>query len=59
MEIKTHCAVHQELIGRSTSLEKQSSKTKKKRSDLWLPEAAGRRGDWMKGVKRDKLAVIR
>ena len=32
---------------------------KKKRSDLWLPERAGRRGKWMKAVKRYKLPAIR
>ena len=33
--------------------------TQKKRSDLWLPEAAGGRGNRMKVVKSYKLPVIR
>ena len=34
-----------------------SKSTQKKRSDLWLPEAA--RGNWMEVVERYKLPVIR
>ena len=33
--------------------------THRRRSDLWLPAAEdGRRGNWMKAVKRYKLPVI-
>ena len=36
---------------------KSQTNPKKNRSDLWLPESAGRRGIWMKAVKRYKLPV--
>ena len=56
IEILNHYVLYQELTQscRSVKLQSKQTKQEEKRSDEWLSEVRGSRGNWMKAVKMEE-----